>query len=419
MHGLMMDYPLTIDRILAHANRVYPNKKVHTKLTDGSIHTYTYADMARRATLLASALARRGVQMGDRLGTFGWNNYQHLELYFGIPGCGAICHTLNIRLYPDQIAYIMQHAEDRIVFVDASLLKAIEPVAALVDCVEQYVVYGADDTLETTLPNVILYEDLLAEGDTDYQCPVTDENTAMGLCYTSGTTGDPKGALYSHRSMYLHTMGILQANAVGLSQHDMILPVVPQFHVMSWGIPYAAPLAGAELIMPGPYLQPPALAEMIETYRVTVTTGVPTIWTGMYQDLKVNPRDISSVRALLVGGSAMPRGLIQAYEDELNVNVVHAWGMTEMSPLGTICHLDNEHIDQAVEEQWNVKASQGRPIGGVEIRIVDEEGNELPWDGKIMGELQVRGPWIIREYFRREKTDEHFTEDGWFRTGDV
>ncbi|MEZ4708690.1 MAG: long-chain fatty acid--CoA ligase [Caldilineaceae bacterium] len=419
MHGLMMDYPLTIDRILEHANRIYADRKIHTKLPDGSTHTYTYADLYRRSKRLASALSKRGIQMGDRLGTFGWNNYQHMELYYGIPGCGAVCHTLNIRLFADQVAYIIEHAEDRIVFVDASLLKLFEPIAAQVNCVEHYVLYGVDSVPETALPNVLLYEDLIAEGDDDYQWPVTDERTAMGMCYTSGTTGDPKGALYSHRSMYLHTIGMLQANAAAITSADMILPVVPQFHVMSWGIPFAAAMAGAELIMPGPFLQPGPLADMVQDYKVTVVTGVPTIWMGVYQEVQKNSRDLSSIRALIVGGSAMPRSMIEAYEGKLGVNVVHAWGMTEMSPLGTICHLSSQHAHLSQSEQWDVKAKQGTPIGGVELRIVDETGKELPWDGKTMGELQVRGPWIIKQYFKREPTAESFTSDGWFRTGDV
>ncbi|MEM7534733.1 MAG: long-chain fatty acid--CoA ligase [Chloroflexota bacterium] len=419
MQGLMMDYPLTIDRILNHANRVYPTRQVHTKLPDGSIHTYTIADIYKRVRKLSSALAKRGIQMGDRVGTFGWNTYQHLELYYGIPGCGAVCHTLNIRLFPEQIAYIVEHAQDRIVFIDATLVKLFEAVAPQVSCVENYVIYGASGQVETSLPNVLYYEDFLAEGDEDYECPVTDENAAMGLCYTSGTTGDPKGALYSHRSMYLHTIGMLQANAAGITQADMILPVVPQFHVMSWGIPFAALQAGAEMIMPGPHLQPAALAEMIESFGVTVATGVPTIWNGLYQELKNNPRDVSTIRAMIVGGSAMPENLIRIFEQDLGCNVVHAWGMTEMSPLGTISHLSKQHADLSADEKFGIKATQGTPIGGVELRIMDEDGNELPWDGETMGELQVRGPWIIKQYFRREPTEEHFTADGWFRTGDV
>ncbi|MEM7131319.1 MAG: long-chain fatty acid--CoA ligase [Chloroflexota bacterium] len=419
MQGLMMDYPLTLDSIIEHANKIYGHKKIHTKLSDGSIHTYSYSEAYKRIKKLSSALAKRGIQMGDRLGTFGWNNYQHFELYFGIPGCGAVCHTLNIRLFPEQIAYIVEHAEDRMVFVDASLLKLMEAVAPQVSCVEHYVIYGSDGPVETSLPNVILYEDLIAEGDEAYTCPVTDENTAFGMCYTSGTTGDPKGALYSHRSMYLHTLGMIQGNAAALTNTDVILAIVPQFHVMSWGIPFAASICGSDLVMPGPFLQPAALADMVQDFKVTVATGVPTIWTGIHHEIQANPRDISSIRALIVGGSAMPLRLIEIYEQEYGVNVVHAWGMTELSPLGTMSRLGTQHQDMAEKEQFDVKAKQGFPLGGIEVRIVDEENQELPWDGTTMGELQVRGPWVIRSYFKREPTEEHFTPDGWFRTGDV
>jgi fatty-acyl-CoA synthase len=242
---------------------------------------------------------------------------------------------------------------------------------------------------------------------------------AMGLCYTSGTTGNPKGALYSHRSMFLHTLGEALANALGVTEADMVLPVVPQFHAMAWGLPYACVMTGAEMLMPGPHLQGPALAEMIETYRVTIAAGVPTIWTGLYHELMANKRDVSCIRALVVGGSAMPRGLIEAYERDLDVNVAHAWGMTELSPLGTVSNLLGSHADLSDREKWDIKAKQGYPIVGVELRIVDGDGNELPWDGQTMGEVQVRGPWIVRQYFRVEPSPESFTADGWFRTGDV
>lgn len=419
MQGLMMDYPLILDRILEHANRIYGYKKIYTKLPDGLTHTYTYSDAFRRVKKLSSALAKRGIQVGDRLGTFGWNNYQHFEQYFGIPGCGAVCHTLNIRLFPEQIAFIIEHAQDRMVFVDASLIKLMEAVAPHVNCVEHFVVYGTDSSIETSLPNVILYEDLIAEGDEDYVSPVTDENTAFGMCYTSGTTGDPKGALYSHRSMFLHTLGMIQGNATALTNSDIILAIVPQFHVMSWGVPFAAAMCGSEIVMPGPFLQPGPLADMVQDYQVTVATGVPTIWTGIHHEIVANPRDISSIRALIVGGSAMPQQLIEIYEKEYSVNVVHAWGMTELSPLGTMSKLSSQHQALSREEQFAIKAKQGYPLGGIEARIVDESNQELPWDGTTMGELQVRGPWVIKSYFKREPTEEHFTSDGWFRTGDV
>lgn len=419
MNGLMMQYQLTMDRILEHANRLFPHKKVTTMLPNGSFHRYTYADMYKRVKRMAKALTKLGVEPGDRVGTFAWNNYQHLELYYAIPGAGAVCHTLNIRLFPDQLTYIVNHAEDKVVFIDGTLLPLYERVAADIHVVKHYVLMNAPRDIQTKLPNVLFYEDLIDDSDEDFEWLCTDENMAMGLCYTSGTTGDPKGALYSHRSMFLHTYAENQAAALGMLESDIVLPVVPQFHAMAWGLPYACLMAGAELVMPGPHLKPEPLADMIANERVTVAAGVPTIWRGLYQELKANPRDISCVRALVVGGSAMPRALTKAYESELGVNVVHAWGMTELSPLGTVSMLMGHHADKSDEEKWGVKATQGYPLCGVEMRIVDEEGAELPWDGERMGELQVRGPWVIRQYFKRDVDDSYITEDGWFRTGDV
>lgn len=419
MNGLMMDYQLTLDRILEHANRVSGHKRISTLQPDGTLHRYTYADLYRRAKRLAKALVTLGVQPGDRIGTFAWNNFQHLELYYAIPGAAAVCHTLNIRLFPEQLAYIVNHAEDKIVFLEGSLLPLYERVVDQISGVEHYVLFNAPPDVQTKLPNVLFYEELIASADEDFDWRSTDEKTAAGLCYTSGTTGDPKGALYSHRSMYLHAMGAGQANAIGVRQADVVLPVVPQFHAMAWGLPYACAAAGAEIVMPGLHLKPEPLARLIEEERVTIAAGVPTIWTGLYHELKAHPRDISSVRVLLVGGSAMPRALTKAYESELGVNVLHAWGMTEMSPLGSVCNLGSQHADLPDEAKWDIKAKQGYPICGVEMRIVDEVGRPLPWDGRQMGELQVRGPWVIRQYFKRDVSEDNFTKDGWFRTGDV
>ena len=419
MFGLMMDYPLTLDRIVERANRLFPHKRVRTRRLDGSLHDYTYADLYRRSRKLASALAGLGIEPGDRIGTFAWNHYQHLEMYFGIPGAGAVCHPLNVRLFPGQLAYIVNHAEDRLVFVDASVLPLYEKVARETSGVEHHILVNAPEDIQTDLPNVRHYEELIGKGDDEFEWRCTDEAMAMGLCYTSGTTGEPKGALYSHRSMFLHTLGENQAMGLGLTETDIVLPVVPQFHAMAWGLPYACPLAGADMVMPGPDLSPAVLAELMETQQVTVAAGVPSIWNGVYQDLKSTPRDISCVRALVVGGSAMPRSLIAAYERDLGVNVLHAWGMTELSPLGSVSKLQRHHLALTEDEQLDVKARQGTPLGGVELRIVDDAGVPLPWDGTTMGELQARGPWVIRSYFKREPTPEHFTEDGWFRTGDV
>ena len=419
MRGLMMEYPLTIDRILEHAVGLYPRKRISTRLPDGTWHRYTWGDLYLRVKRLVNALTKLGVKVGDRVGTFAWNNHQHLELYYGIPGAGAVCHTLNIRLGPEQLAFIVNHAEDKVIFVDATLLPVFERVTDAIEGVEHFVLIGAARDVETRLPDPLHYEDLLAEADEDFDWAVSDENQAMALCYTSGTTGEPKGALYSHRSMYLHTLGENQANALALSERDIVLPVVPQFHAMAWGLPYAAAFAGAELVMPGPHLDPPSLADMIVEEKVTVPAGVPTIWNGLYQEFKSNPRDLSNIRVLAVGGAAMPRSLIKAYEEELGVNVLHAWGMTEMSPLGTMCQLESHHSDLPDDEKWDVKAMQGYPIAGVELRIVGEDGEELPWDGVTMGEIQVRGPWIVASYYKREPTPDEFTADGWFRTGDV
>lgn len=422
LSGLMMDYPLTLDRILEHGTRLYAHKTIRTKQPAGALHEYTYRAFYGRVKRLCNVLEGLGVEPGDRVGTFAWNNYQHLELYFGVPGAGAVVHTLNIRLFPEQLAYIINHAEDKVIFVDGTLLPLVERIAEQIAGVEHFVLFNAaeEEMSSVALPGQIhQYEALMAAADDEYTWQVEDENQAMGLCYTSGTTGHPKGALYSHRSMYLHTVGECLASALGLTEADVVMPVVPQFHAMSWGLPYAAVMSGAALIMPGPHLQPAALAALLETERVTVAAGVPTIWNGLYHELKNTPRDISCIRALVVGGAAMPRSLIQAYEKELGVNVLHAWGMTEMSPLGTLTVLQSHHQQLPDQQQWDVKARQGYPIAGVEMRVANDEGNELPWDGKTMGELQVRGPWVVRDYFKLNGSSDSFTTDGWFRTGDV
>ncbi|MEZ4868819.1 MAG: long-chain fatty acid--CoA ligase [Caldilineaceae bacterium] len=419
MQGLMMNYQLTLDRILEHGRRLYPHKQIWTKLPNGTFHHYTFADFYQRVKRLANVLEGLGVTVGDRVGTFAWNNYQHLEMYYGIPGAGAVCHTLNIRLSAEQLAYIINHAEDKVIFVDGTLLPLFEKLAGQIDCVQHVVLINAPKGTSIQLPNVLYYDDLMAAASDEYTWQCTDENMAMGLCYTSGTTGNPKGALYSHRSMYMHTLGVCLANSLAITEADVVLPVVPQFHAMSWGLPFACIYAGADMIMPGPHLQAQPLAAMITEHKVTVAAGVPTIWTGLYHELKANPRDISSIRALVVGGSAMPRSLIEGYEKELGVNVMHAWGMTEMSPLGTVSNLQGHHRTLSDHEKWDIKAKQGYMVPGVEMRIVNDEGHELPWDGATMGEVQVRGPWVIRSYFKREPTAENFTPDGWFRTGDV
>ena len=419
LRGLMMDYSLTLDCILEHANRMFPHKKIKTKLPDGSLHEYRYADLYRRVKCLGSLLESLGVAPGDRVATFAWNSFEHLEFYFGIPGAGAVCHTLNIRLSHEQLVYIINHAEDKVIFVDGTLLPLIEPIAAQLNSVKHFVLYNISKDRDISLPNVSWYEDLMAAASDEYEWRCTDETMAMGLCYTSGTTGMPKGVLYSHRSMVLHTLGVLAAAALGITEKDVVLPVVPQFHAMAWGLPYAGTWVGATMMMPGPHLQPGPLAEMIETERVSVAAGVPTIWNGLYHELKRHPRDISCITQLIVGGSAMPRGLIEAYERELGVHVVHAWGMTEMSPIGSVARLQERHQQLDDIGRWDMKAKQGYFVPGVDARIVNQQGKELPWDGETMGELQVRGLWVAGQYYKYEKHPEHFTGDGWFRTGDV
>jgi acyl-CoA synthetase (AMP-forming)/AMP-acid ligase II len=420
LQGLMMDYPLTVDRILEHANRMFPHKKIKTRLPNGAMHEYTYADFHRRVKRLGNLLVGLGVTSGDRVGTFAWNNYQHMELYYGVPGAGAVCHTLNIRLFPEQLAYIINHAEDKVIFVDGTLLPLLQRIADHLGRVEHFVLFNTPPGTEVKLPGQIhQYEELMAAASEEFQWRVEDERQAMGLCYTSGTTGNPKGALYSHRSIYLHTLGSLLANSIGLTEADTVLPVVPQFHAMAWGIPYSAAMAGADLVMPGPHLRPDLLAQMIEEERVTMPAGVPTIWNGLYHELKQHPRDISCIRALVVGGSAMPRSLIEAYEKEFGVTVYHAWGMTETSPLGSISRLLSHHQSLPDHKQWDIKAKQGYAVPGVEMRIVNDAGEELPWDGATMGSLEVRGPWVVKDYFKMEGSRDNFTDDGWFRTGDV
>jgi acyl-CoA synthetase (AMP-forming)/AMP-acid ligase II len=420
MKGLMMDYPLTLDRILEHAKRLHTKKNILTKMPSGEIHRYDYLSLYQRCKKSANVLEKLGVRPGDRVGTFSWNNYQHMEMYYAIPGAGAVCHTLNIRLSPEELAYLIDHAEDQIIFVDGTLLPLMERVAPNVKAVRHYVVFNIPaENFSTTLPYPLSYESLIAEASEDYEWKSIDENMAAGLCYTSGTTGKPKGALYSHRSIFLHTLGVNLSNSLGIRETDVVLPVVPMFHAMAWGLPYACIMNGADLVLPGPCLQPGSLAELIEKYRVTIAAGVPTIWGGLYQELKTRPRDVSSVRALIVGGAAMPRSLIKAFETEMGVNVLHAWGMTETSPLGTVSLLQSNHASLSDQEKFQVKATQGYPVPLVDLRIVDDSGREQPWDGKTMGEVQVRGPWVIKEYFKTEDCSDKFTADGWFRTGDV
>ncbi|MEM9953439.1 MAG: long-chain fatty acid--CoA ligase [Chloroflexota bacterium] len=414
--GLMMNYQLTLTPIMKRAKTLFPNKKIITSIGDG-YHEYTYADFYKGCGRLANALTKLGVQAGDRIGTFAWNSFRHHELYFAVPCMGAVVHTLNLRLPSDQLTYIVNHAEDKIIFVDHTLIKLLEPLAPQLTTVEHFVVMGGMP--ETTLPNVISYDDLTADVSDEYDWQEIDENSAAAMCYTSGTTGNPKGALYSHRSLYLHTMACCMTDVLQLSERDRVMPVVPMFHAMAWGLVFAATMIGADVVYPGAHMTPPDLAKTISDNQVTFPAGVPTLWLGLLQELEKNPDlDVSSVRAMPVGGSAAPRAMIEAYQRKYGISIIHAWGMTELAPIGTVSILKSHMEDWDESQQYDYRQKQGWQVPTVEMRIVGPDGAELPWDGETIGELQVRGPHVIREYYQDERSADSFM-DGWFRTGDV
>ncbi|KAA0180105.1 fatty-acid--CoA ligase [Cupriavidus gilardii] len=414
--GQMMGAPLLISSIITHAARHYGSTEIVSRRTEGDLHRYTYRDCELRARKLAQALGKLGVQPGERVGTLAWNGYRHLEIYYAVSGMGSVCHTINPRLFPEQLAYIVNHAEDRYVFFDLTFLPLVEGLASHCPQVKGWVLMSdrAHLPAESKLP-LLCYEDLLESQDGDYSWPSFDENTASSLCYTSGTTGNPKGALYSHRSTVLHSYASALPDALGCSAKDVILPVVPMFHVNAWGLPYSVPLVGAKLVFPGAKLDGASLYELFEQEQVTFSAGVPTVWLGLLQHVQANKLRFSSFKRTVIGGSAAPPAMIKAL-NALDVEVIHAWGMTEMSPLGTTCKLLNKHLALPPEQQQAILEKQGRVIYGVDMKIVDGEGRELPWDGKAFGDLMVRGPWIIDRYYRSDSSP---LVDGWFPTGDV
>jgi len=418
MRGQMMDYPLTLTPMLERARRFFPKKEIVTKAGPG-VERYTYGEMVERAGRLANALERLGVRRGDRVATFAWNNARHLEIYWAAPCMGAVLHPLNIRLPGDQLAYIVQHADDQVLFVDPSLLPAVEKLAPQLKSIRHYVVMGESVPPDTKLSPVHAYEDLLKESSPNYPWPSLDENDAAGMCYTSGTTGNPKGVVYSHRAIYLHSLGLSMADSFGFSERDTFMPVVPMFHVMAWGTPFACTMLGMKLVLPGPHLTPRDLAELIQAERVTLTAGVPTLWLGLLALLEKERYDLSSLRGMIVGGAAAPRSMIEAFEQKHNLSVIHAWGMTEMTPLGTISRLKSYQLKLPQADQFAIRAKQGLAVPGVEVKVMDEAGQEVAWDGKTMGELWVRGPWIASNYYADDSRADAFTPDGWFRTGDV
>ncbi|WP_423197255.1 MULTISPECIES: 3-(methylthio)propionyl-CoA ligase [unclassified Cupriavidus] len=414
--GQMMGAPLLISSIIKHAARYYGSTEIVSRRTEGDLHRYTYRDCELRARKLAQALQALGVQQGERIGTLAWNGYRHLEIYYGVSGMGAVCHTINPRLFPEQVAYIVNHAEDRYVCFDATFLPLVEGIAAQCPQVRGWILLADRDHMpaEPKIP-LLCYEDLIDAQDGAYAWPELDENQASSLCYTSGTTGHPKGALYSHRSTVLHSYASALPDALGCSARDVILPVVPMFHVNAWGLPYSVPLVGAKLVLPGPKLDGASLYALFEQEQVTFSAGVPTVWLGLLQHVQANGLTFSSFRRTVIGGSAAPPAMIRALE-ALDVEVIHAWGMTEMSPLGTTCKLLARHAALPEEERHKILETQGRVIFGVDMKIVDGEGRELPWDGKAFGDLMVRGPWVIDRYFRNDASAH---VDGWFPTGDV
>ncbi len=414
--GQMMSAPLLISSIIKHAARYYGSTEIVSRRTEGDLHRYTYRDCELRARKLAQALGALGVKQGERVGTLAWNGYRHLEIYYGVSGMGAVCHTVNPRLFPEQIAYIVNHAEDGYIFFDLTFLPLVEGVAPHCPNVRGWVAMTdrAHMPAEAKVP-LLCYEELLDAQDGNYQWPQFDENLASSLCYTSGTTGNPKGALYSHRSTVLHSYASAMPDALGCSASDVILPVVPMFHVNAWGLPYSVPLVGAKLVLPGPKLDGASLCELFEQEKVTFSAGVPTVWLGLLQHMQANQLKFSTFRRTVIGGSAAPPAMIRALE-ALDVEVIHAWGMTEMSPLGTASKLLAKHHDLPDAERHKIQEKQGRVIYGVDMKIVDGEGKELPWDGKAFGDLLVRGPWIIDRYFRNDASP---LVDGWFPTGDV
>jgi acyl-CoA synthetase (AMP-forming)/AMP-acid ligase II len=416
--GQMQDSPLLVPSLIDYAAQYHGDTEIVSRTIEGPIHRYTYGDARVRAQRLAGALTRLGVSQGDRVATLAWNGYRHVELYFGVSGMGAVLHTVNPRLFAEQIIYIVNHARDRYVFADLTFVPLLEKVAPALSAVEGFVLMTDRAHMpETSLPRVLCYEDLLAAETEPYDWPSLDERAACSLCYTSGTTGNPKGVLYSHRATVLHSFAVCMGDGLGLSSQDSVLPVVPMFHVNAWGLIHAAAMCGAKLVLPGAALTGPHVCELLEGEQVTVTAGVPTVWLALLDYLDKNGKTLPYMKRTVIGGSAAPPSMITAFEERHGVTVLHAWGMTEMSPLGTVGNMKRNMAGKPLAETLPYKVKQGRPIYGVEMRIVDADGNELPHDGKTSGHLEVRGPWIISRYFGEDARAT--SEQGWFDTGDV
>ena len=424
MLGLMQSQQLLISSLIEFAERHHGEAEVVSRRVEGDIHRYTYKDVAVRARQVANALEKMDLAFSDRVATLAWNGYRHLELYFGVSGSGRVLHTLNPRLHPDQIVWIANHAEDQVLCFDMTFLPIVKAIHSRCTTIKHFVALCDADALpaDTGIPGLQSYEAWIGKQPKEYVWPEFDEHSASSMCYTSGTTGNPKAALYSHRSSTLHAYAAALPDVMGLSARDAVLPVVPMFHVNAWGIPYSAALTGAKLVFPGPAMDGKSIYELLEAEKVTYAAGVPTVWQMLLAHLGANSLKFSHLKRTVIGGSACPPAMIKAFNEDYGIEVLHAWGMTEMSPLGTLCTLKNKHDALPPDEKMKIRLKQGRAIYGVDMKIVDDAGNELPWDGTTYGDLYVKGPWIVREYFKSEGGDPLVKDAngvGWFPTGDV
>jgi len=418
MLGNMQDGQLLISGLIEHAEIHHTDTEIVSRTVEGPIHRYTLKDAANRSRKLANALGKLGLQQGDVVGTLAWNTFRHFELYFGVSGIGCVVNTVNPRLFPEQLIYIINHAANKYLFVDLTFVPLVESISDSLEGIKGIIVLTDKEHMpETELKNVICYEELIADEPTEYDWPVFDENTASSLCYTSGTTGNPKGVLYSHRSTLLHTWIVSSGNVGKVSSSSVILPVVPMFHVNAWGIPYASAMFGAKLVLPGPLMDGASIFELIDQEKPDLLMGVPTVWLGLLQYLNETNQTLDSVSTALVGGSAAPRAMIQEFEEKHNVFLMHGWGMTEMSPLGTATSRTAEMDNMDIESRYDLQEKQGKAFFGVEMTIADDEGNELPKDGVAFGRLLVKGPTIVERYFKTNESS--LDENGWFDTGDV
>ncbi|MCB2003034.1 MAG: AMP-binding protein, partial [Rhodoferax sp.] len=418
MFANMMEQPLLISSLLVHAERHHGEREIVSRRVEGDIHRSNYRELARRTRQLAKALLALDLQSGDIAASLAWNGYRHLELYYGVSGSGRVLHTLNPRLHPEQIAWIARHAQDKVLFFDLSFVALVEAIAPLLESVEHFVLLAGREHMPagSTIPGLLCYEELLQAQDDRYAWPQFDERTASSLCYTSGTTGDPKGVLYSHRSTVLHAYAASLPDAHNLSARDTVLPVVPLFHVNAWGLPYTSCLVGAKLVLPGAQLDGASLYELFESEQVTFSCGVPTVWQGLLGYMEQTGRRLPHLRHVGIGGSACPPAMLAAFERDHGIDVLHGWGMTETSPFCAGSTLKAQHAGMDIEQRLVVKARQGRVVFGVDVRTVNDDGSELPWDGRSAGHLQVRGQWVLDRYFKGEQSP---LQDGWFPTGDI